>query len=201
MAFSLDKYIPDDIQLSDIELNSLLGLINNLGVGGLAVRTRGSLKVIPFSELREISLQSPQMVILEFLEEAEVILQYPTDQCAELAKTIIADLWLKTYGIVDDAKPMPSPSAYFIGEDAEPYSEKDLQFFSEVEDEVDEKKFSYIDNTVAHGTVVYVRWKDVNVVAYHENTVFINDHQIPFQTESAAIAFHAWVTECVDYYG
>lgn len=201
MAFGLDKYISDDTLLSDVEVKYLLDLINNLGVGGLAVRVHKSLRVIPFSKLREISLQPPQMVILEYLEEEEVILHYPTDQCAEVAKTIISDLWLKTYGIVDDAKPMPSPSAYFIGEDAEPYSEKDLQFFSEVEDEADEKKFSYIDNTVAHGMVVYVRWKDVNVVAREENIVFVNDYQIPFQTESAAIAFHAWVTECVDYYG
>lgn len=200
MAFGLDKYIPDDIRLSDIELNSLLDLINNLGPGGIAIWRQKGLDVHPFSELRELSLPFPQTLALIFVRK-DVILEYPTEQCAELAKTIITDLWLKTYGIVDDAKPMPSPSGYFIGEDAEPFSEKDIQFFSEVEDEADEKKFSYIDNTVAHGMVVYVRWKNVNVVAYHENTVFINDHQIPFQTESAAIAFHAWVTECVDYYG
>lgn len=200
MAFSLDKYISDDILLSDVEVKYLLDLINNLGVGGLAVWTRKGLKVHPFTELRELGLPSPKILMLTFLEE-EVLLQYPTEQCAELAKTIISDLWLKTYGIVNDAKPMPSPSSYFVGEDAEPFSEKDIQFFSEVEDEADENKFSYVDTVTVPGMIVYVRWKGVTAVALHENIVFVNDHQIAFQTESAATAFHAWIVECVDYYG
>lgn len=202
MAFSLDKYISDDILLSDVEVKYLLDLINNLGVGGLAVWTRKGLKVHPFTELRELGLPSPKILMLTFLEE-EVLLQYPTEQCAELAKTIISDLWLKTYGIVNDPKPMPSPSSYFIGEDAEPFSEKDIEFFSEVEDNADENKFSfsYHETGTAGGAVVYVRWKAVNLVARNDTTVFIDDKEITFQTESAAIAFHAWVIECVDYYG
>lgn len=200
MAFGLDKYISDDIHLSDIELNSLLDLINNLGVGGLAIWAHKGLKVHPFTELRELKLLPPQTLMLTFLEE-DAFLQYPTDQCAELAKNIISDLWLKTYGIVNDAKAMPSPSGYFIGEDAEPFSEKDIQFFSEVEDEADENKFSYTDKVTVPGMVIYVRWKEVTAVARHGNIVFVNDYQISFQTESAAIAFREWVVECVDYYG
>lgn len=202
MNATLNKYLPDDAELTDIELNSLLELFNDLGRSGIAIRSKNNLEIVTFTELTGVSLPWPQAVALA-LGEKEAFLQFPTDRCAALAKDIISDLWLKSYGIVDDSKPMPSPSSYFIGEDAEPFSEKDIEFFSEVEDNADENKFSfsYHETGAAGGAVVYVRWKAVNLVARNDTTVFIDDKEITFQTESAAIAFHAWVIECVDYYG
>lgn len=198
MSVNFDKYFSEDTTLTNEESDALFKFLDKLGAKGLVEENNVSIVIHPFTELNGVHIVSSESLFLDF-ERKNFYFSFPTKSSLTLAFKIVSDLWKKIYGIdTGEGKPMRSPANHFDEENEDGVlSSSDIEAFAFMEENSDERKFSFIENGVR-----YFPWSEIRSIQYGMgNAIVVNNITIELGSKLAADFLYAWLIDNVAYYG